>query len=168
MLELHQKLWWSVPARYDQARIRMRRHSTTPTRKRDIAFVMPRQAKISDLQDALIADQEVGGLHVSVEDVVGVEVPHAFQQLEHVALDLGYGEMDAGVVKHSREVVVHVGSDHVHDRSLPFVVRLCCSLLRVLDCHILQRQYVLVRQKLQQLDFAKGSDWELGGGSVRP
>ena len=51
----------------------------------------PCQAKVGNLQVALVVDEQVGGLQVSVEDVFGVAIAEALQQLAHVALHLHMG-----------------------------------------------------------------------------
>ncbi len=40
-----------------------------------------------DLQNAFIVDEQVGCLHVSMQDLIVVQVTQAFQELEQVALN---------------------------------------------------------------------------------
>lgn len=115
---------------------------------------MAREAKVGNLESSAVVDEEVRGFHVAVEDVVVVKVAEAFEQLQHVALDLGRREVDIGIVEEARQVVVHVGHDHVEDGALP---ALC---LGALDGHFLQLQDVVVAEHLEQLDLAQGRDGE--------
>lgn len=60
----------------------------------------------------------VATFHVTMQDVAVVEIAQAFEQLQHVAFDLGFGEGDVGVCGHSREIMVHVRADHVESGAL--------------------------------------------------
>lgn len=55
---------------------------------------MPGKTKISDLEVAGVADEQVGCLHISMQDMLIVEVTEALQKLQHVAFDLALFEMD--------------------------------------------------------------------------
>jgi hypothetical protein len=111
-----------------------------------------RKAKICDLQAPAVVDEQVGGLHVAMKNVVVVEVAQTLEQLQHVALDLGFLELDVRVVEKAREVVVHVRRDHVQDGPLPSLG------LGPLHRHLLQLQDVVVRQHLEQLDLPQRRD----------
>lgn len=74
---------------------------------------MPGQTEIGNLEDSLVADEQVGSLHISVEDVVVVEVSKTLEQLEHVTLDLGFLEVDGRVIEKTGEIVVHVWRGHI-------------------------------------------------------
>jgi hypothetical protein len=113
-----------------------------------------RKTEICNLESSAIIDQQVGCLHVSVEDVVVVEVPEAFEQLQHIAFDLRFLKLDIWVVEETREIVIHVRCDHVEYCALPALG------LWALYCHLFQLQYVVVRQHLQQLDFSQRCDGE--------
>lgn len=115
---------------------------------------MSRKTKICYLESPAVVDKQIGCLHVSVEDVVVVEVAQALEQLEHVALDLCFLELDFWVVEEAGQIVVHVRSDHVQYCALPALG------FWSLHCHLLQSQDVVVRQHLQQLDFSQRSDRE--------
>lgn len=115
---------------------------------------MPRQAKVCNLKSPAVVDEQVGGFHVAVEDVVVVQVTEAFEELQHVALDLGRREVYVGIIEQARQVVVHVGHDHVEDGALP---ALC---LGALDGHLFQLQDVFVGEHLEQLDLAQRCDGE--------
>ena len=91
------------------------------------------QTKIRNLQDSSIVDEQVGGLHISMENLVLVQVPAALEQLLHVAFDLWDGEMHIGIFKQARQVVVHVGCHHEH-------ARLFARVFRAFDGHFLQFQ----------------------------
>jgi hypothetical protein len=117
-------------------------------------IVVARKTEVCNLQAASIVDQKVGGLHVSVENVVIVEVTESLEQLEHVTLDLRLGEVHVGVVEQSRQIVVHVRRDHVENGTLPALG------LGTLHGHLLKPQDILVGQHLQQLDLAQCGDGE--------
>ena len=63
-----------------------------PPRLPSPRLIHPTESKICNLEAALRADQEIGGLDVAVHDVVAVEVGHAPKQHQHVALDVGDGQ----------------------------------------------------------------------------
>jgi hypothetical protein len=58
-----------------------------------------RKTEICYLESSAVVDEQIGCFHVSVEDVVVVEVSQALEQLQHVALDLRFLELDFGVVQ---------------------------------------------------------------------
>ncbi len=60
-------------------------------------FIWSSKAEIGDLEYAFVIDEEVGGLHVSMQDLVRVQIPKPFQQLQHVAFNLRLRERDRGV-----------------------------------------------------------------------
>jgi hypothetical protein len=57
------------------------------------------QTKICNLQSPTVVDEQVGGLHISVENVIVVEVAQTLEQLQHIALDLRYFEVDVWIVE---------------------------------------------------------------------
>lgn len=81
-----------------------------------------------------------------------MQIAEALEQLEHVALDLRLREMDVWVVEETREIVVHVGHNHVQNGAFPALG------LGSLDRHLFQLQDVVVGQHLQQLDFPQRRD----------
>ena len=72
-----EQLGGAVPERHHHVRVR-------PQRIR----VLPGQAKVANLQLALVVDQHVAGLQVPVQNPVIVQVTHAAQQLQHETLHL--------------------------------------------------------------------------------
>lgn len=52
----------------------------------------PGEAEIADLDDAAGRDEDVGGLEVPVEDVVGVEVEDAVEELVEEGLERREGD----------------------------------------------------------------------------
>lgn len=60
----------------------------------NISFVVSSETEIGNLKDTLVVDEQVGSFHVSVQNAAVVEISQAFEQLEHVALDLRLLEMD--------------------------------------------------------------------------
>lgn len=113
--ELQQKLGRPVPASDDKAGIIASAVAHGSPGARGGPVVVPGQAKVGNLQDALVVDEEIGSLHIAVKDVVVVEVAEALEQLLHVAFDLRLLEMHRGIVEKAGEIVVHVRHDHVHD-----------------------------------------------------
>jgi hypothetical protein len=111
-----------------------------------------RKTKICYLESPAIVDKQVSGFHVSVENVVVMEVLEAFEQLEHVALDLRFLEFDVWVVEKARQIVVHVGRNHVQYCALATLG------LGALYCHFFELQDVVVGEHLKQLDFPECSD----------
>ena len=63
-----------------------------PPRLPSPRLIHPTEPEVCNLEATLGADQEVGGLDVAVHDVVAVEVGHAPQQHQHVALDVRDGQ----------------------------------------------------------------------------
>lgn len=85
------------------------------------SIVVAGQAKISNLENALVVDEKVGSLHISMEDVIIVKVAQTLEELEHVALDLSLFEVDRWIVEKARKIVIHVRRHHVHDGFLAFI-----------------------------------------------
>lgn len=81
----------------------------------NISFVVSSETEIGNLKDTLVVDEQVGSFHVSVQNAAVVEISQAFEQLEHVALDLRLLEMDRGVIEKTGKIVIHIGSGHVYD-----------------------------------------------------
>jgi hypothetical protein len=109
-----------------------------------------RKAEICYLESSSIVDEQIGCFHISVENVAVVEVSEALEQLQHVALDLRFLELDIGVVEEAGEIVIHVRRDHVENRALPALG------LGPFHCHLFQPQDIIVGEHLQQFDFAEG------------
>ena len=65
------------------------------------------QAEVCNLESTVGADQEVGGLEVAVHDVVTVEVRHALEQHQHVALDIGDCQGVLRILDHLGQVRHH-------------------------------------------------------------
>lgn len=119
--ELQQKLWGAIPPCYHQPSVVSAAFSNRMPSPGCWPIVVAGQAKISNLKDALVVDEEVGGLHVSVQDVVFVEVAQALEKLDHVALDLSLFEVYGRIIEEARKIVIHVWRHHVHDGFLAFV-----------------------------------------------
>lgn len=154
--QLHEQLRRSVPPRHHQRSVFSFGRPAAAASGGDGAFVVAGESKISDLEDTFVVDEEVGSFHISVKDPVLVEILEALQQLFQVALDLGNGKLDRGVVEKTRQIMVHVGGDHVHDGPLPLVRRLAVML----DGHVLEAQDILVREELEKLDLPERRDGE--------
>ena len=64
------------------------------------------QAKICKLQDSGLGYQNVGRLHVAVEDFLAVDEVEPVEELLHHLLDLAEVELDVGVAEQARQVVL--------------------------------------------------------------
>jgi hypothetical protein len=84
------------------------------------------QTKVGNLKDALVVDEKIGSLHISVEDMVFVKIAQTLEQLEHVTFDLSLFKVDRWVIEKARKIMVHIWGHHVHDGFLAFVG--CASL----------------------------------------
>lgn len=67
--ELEEKLWWSVPSCYDKSGIIANCVAIAAAWTWCRSFVVSRKAKVSYLQLAFVGDEDVGCLHISVENV---------------------------------------------------------------------------------------------------
>lgn len=66
----------------------------------------PRQPKVGQLQHARLCDEDVGRLHVPVQDLIAVYEVKSVEQLLHDLLDLPQGELDVDVAQQARQVVL--------------------------------------------------------------
>ena len=99
----------------------------------------PCQAKVGQLEDAGLRDQDVGRLHVPVQDLLAVDEVEAVEQLlHHLAtimmmamvitvmmphlLDLSEVELDVGVAEQTGEVVLGEVEHQVERRLVPVVL----------------------------------------------
>ena len=74
--------------------------------------VLPRQAKVGDLYDPIVAEQKVGRLQIAVYDPVVVQVSDAAQHLPHQTLHLRHLEVFLHAMLHQ---ALEVMLDKVHD-----------------------------------------------------
>jgi hypothetical protein len=116
-----------------------------------LVFVRACQTKIRYLQGAAVINQEIGSFHVAMEDFVLMQVPYAFEQLCHVALDFWFCEVDRGVLEEARQIVIHVGCYHEH-------AGLLSAVFRTLHSHLLKFEDVSVVQLFQELDLSQRRD----------
>ena len=98
----------------------------------------PCQAKVGQLEDAGLRDQDVGRLHVPVQDLLAVDEVEAVEQLlHHLAtilmatvitvmmhhlLDLSEVELDVGVAEQTGEVVLGEVEHQVERRLVTIVL----------------------------------------------
>lgn len=82
---------------------------------------MASETEIGNLEDALVVDEKIGSLHISVENVILVKIAQTLEELEHVTFDLSFFKVDRWVIEETREIVIHVWCHHVHDGFLAFV-----------------------------------------------
>jgi hypothetical protein len=152
--QLEEQLRWPVPSSHNQACVLPACFAVAPASLGHRLVVVSRETEISNLESPAIVDEQVGCLHISMEDVVVVEVAEALEQLQHVAFDLRLQELHIGVVEKARQIVIHVRCDHVEYRALPALS------LGPLYCHLFQSQDIVVRQHLEQLDLSQRGDGE--------
>jgi len=106
------------------------------------------QTKVSQLQDALLGDQDVGRLHVSVDDLVGVDEVETFEHLLHHLLDLLERELDVEVAEQACQVVLTEVEDQVESCFVPIV---CSTDLDEID-------NVVMVQQLENANLSEGCD----------
>lgn len=147
-----QQLRRTIPACHHHIGVSMRPHSPSFARPRlTWIAVGSSQTEIGNLQLTLVVDQKVGGLHITVQDAILVEVECAFEQLLHVELDLAVFESNRGILQHTVEIVVHVRFDHVH-------VAQFAPFARGTKGHVDDRNDAWMLELFQQLDLAKSGD----------
>lgn len=77
-----------------------------------------------------------------------MKIGTTFEQLFHIALDLGLGEVDTGVFQQTRQIVVHVWRYHEH-------AGLLAHALGSLDGHFFEFQDVDMVKLFQQFDLSE-------------
>ena len=80
------------------------------------------QAKIGKLQYSGLRYQNVGRLHVPVEDLLAVDEVEPVEELLHHLLDLPEVELDVGVAEQPRQVVLSKVKDQVEGRLVAIVL----------------------------------------------
>lgn len=98
-----------VPLRDDAVRV------VVPTSR----GVEAREAKVGNLELAVLGEEDVGPLEVAVEDAALVDEREAVEELLHERLEVRGREVDRRVVQHAGEVVIRVLEDHVHVACFP-------------------------------------------------
>lgn len=79
--ELKQQLWWAVPPSHYQGRVFPSRFSVALASLRHRLVVVSRKTEIGDLESSAVVDEEIGCFHVSVQNVVVVQIAQALEQL---------------------------------------------------------------------------------------
>lgn len=97
--QLKEKLWRSVPSCDDQRCVVSPCFAIASSSYRHWLIIVSCKAEICNLESPTVVDEQVGSLHISVEDVVVVKVAQTLEQLQHVALDLRLLELDVRVVE---------------------------------------------------------------------
>ena len=108
------------------------------------------QTKVGQLQDPLLGDQNVGCLHVPVDDLVGVDVEESLAHLLHHLLYLARAELDVDVAEKAGQVVFTEIKDQVER----------CLVTTVLTADLQQVHDVLVVQQLEDPHLSQGRDGE--------
>jgi hypothetical protein len=150
--QLEKQLRWSVPPRHNKTGVIPSCFTVALASLWYGFVVVSRETKVCNLESPTIVDKQVGRLHVSMQNVVVVEISQALEQLQHVAFDLRFQKLDVGVVEESRQIMIHVRRDHIEYRTFPALG------LGPFYCHLFQSQDIVVRQHLQKLDLAQRSD----------
>lgn len=152
--ELEKQFRGAVPACNDQGSVVANSEAVSLSRLGRGTVIVSRETKVGNLQDTAVVDENVGSLHVAMENVTVMKISQTFQQLKHVAFNLAFGEANIGVGGHAGEIVVHVWRDHVEGG--PFLDIFLVSL----DGHLVEVQDVDMGQHLEQLDLAQSGDGE--------
>merc|ERR1719180_621655 len=101
-----QQLWRSIPECHDSVCVA-------------VSFVVlldgesPGKTKVSQLQYPSLRDQDVGGFHIPVQDLVVVDVVEALEDLLHHLLDLGEGELNADIAEQAGQIMLAKVKDQV-------------------------------------------------------
>jgi hypothetical protein len=151
--ELQKEFRRTVPSGDDQSSVITCSFTSTLTWLRWLVIIRSGEAEIGDLKDAFVADENVGGLHVSMQDFVLVKIGAAREELFHVALDLRFGEGDGGVLEQARQIVFHVERHHEH-------AGLLVEALGSFHSHFFEFEDVDVIELFEEFDFAEGGDGE--------
>lgn len=77
--QLQQQLGWTVPSCDNQACVVASSLTHRFSTLWNWSIVMSSKTKIGNLENALIVDEQVGRLHITVKDVVVVEIAQAFE-----------------------------------------------------------------------------------------
>lgn len=133
------------------------------------------EAPIAYFQTTVTSDEDVGGLDVTMQNSILVDIEHAFEELAGEGMEVVLGEIK-GMVARSFEHVQKVGfavlKDHVDRRGDvrdgPEVVLFSLGGGGRRGCatagggsNFLEADHVLVRHTAEELDFTEGGDWEL-------
>ena len=108
------------------------------------------QTKVSELQDPLLGDENVGCLHVPVDDLVGVDVEESLTHLLHHFLYLSGAELDVDVAEKASEIVFTEIKDQEE----------CCLVTTILTADLQQVHDVLMVQQLEDSHLSQGRDGE--------
>lgn len=79
------------------------------------------QPKVGELQNSALRDQDVGRLHVAVQDLVEVDEVKAVEKLLHHLLDFSQRELHVGVAQQAGEIVFTEVEDKVKRASVTVV-----------------------------------------------
>lgn len=141
--QAEKKLWGSVPPGDHQLCVVSSCFTSSMAWDRSWLIVLACEAKIRDLENAPVADEQVRSLHIAMKNLLLVQVFDALEQLQHVALDDGFCDLHRRILEQTREIVAHVWHHHIHDAfRLP-------SSDDMLHDHLFQNQYIRMRQQLQ-------------------
>ncbi len=109
-----------------------------------------RQAKVGQLNLALVVHENVGALDVPVEEVVAVAVAETVEQLPHDVTDVRLAEVHQAAFQQAHQVVVHVLEDEVEGALVALKVQ---RILLVGD-DLAQVDDVLVVQLAEDFDLS--------------
>jgi hypothetical protein len=112
--ELQEEFRRTVPSCDNQSGVIPSCFTSTLTWLRWLVIIRSGETEIGDLEDAFIGDEQISGFHVSMEDLVFVQIGAACEELFHVALDLRFGEGHGGVLEQPGQIVLHIGGHHEH------------------------------------------------------
>ena len=100
------------------------------------------EAEVGEFELAGVADEDVGGFDVAVEDSPAMEIVETFEELFSEVFLVGVRELEGRVVEEAGQVVGKVFEDH--------------EAVVLFDHDFLETDDVFVLEGLQELDFADG------------
>ena len=100
------------------------------------------EAEVGEFELASVADEDVGGFDVAVEDSPAMEIIETFEELFSEVFLVGLRELEGRMVEEASQVVGKVFEDH--------------EAVILFDHDFLEADDVVVPEGLQELDFADG------------
>lgn len=113
----------------------------------------PCKAEVSQLQYPPLCDQDVGGLHIPMKDLVVVDVVEALEDLLHHLLDLRQGELHTNIAEQAGQIVLAEVKDQVEG----------CFVSVVGPADLNQIDYVFVVELLKNANLPKNNASHIPG-----
>jgi len=110
------------------------------------------EAEVGKFEQTVFGDENIGGFHVAMKDLVAVNVVETVEQLLHDFLDLAEIELDVDVAQESGEIVIAEIENEIKGGFEAIV------LGRLGAANLLQVDDVVVFEQLQDLDLPQRRD----------